>query len=162
MAYDFLTDYYGTLCMEEANKGKGRLSFGAVLIKDGKIIGRGRNRLTNSEERRLLSHVDYAIHAEQAAIVQALNSGIDPTDSELYVLGKILTGKNKGTLTTRNKKEFGCTKCPPTFIRFNITVNIPHIELGWLALTPEEAMLTGKNFVGKGTWSKFVRGEITI
>lgn len=152
--YDYLNDTYGKICLELAKQCKTDVGFGAVLVKNNEIIGTGRNRLATERDRKMLTHVDYAIHSEQAAIVDALNKGYDVTGCYVYVLGICLIGKNKGTLTTRTEPIFICSKCPHTFIRYNITVHIPHIN-GWLAISPNESLRIGKELSNKGYWKKF-------
>jgi len=168
MGYDFRKDRYGKECLRLAEVCTGKLGFGAVLVKDDEIIGRGRNRHPKPSERKLLTHVDYGIHAEQACVLDALRSAdcikrnkIIHTEvlhgSEIYVLGTVLLGPKKGKLTTRGKKIFICKKCPPSvLIPFDIPVNIPHIR-GWACLSPHEAMETAKENCGNGYWGKFTK-----
>jgi hypothetical protein len=156
--FDYRQDLIGRACLELAEECKTDVGFGAVLVKEGRIIGRGRNRRSTAEERARLSHVDYAIHAEQACILDAIDSGHDITGSEVYVLGIALKGKNKGALTIRYEPTFVCSKCPHTFVRFNIPVNIPW-KGGWFRLTPEEAMEVGTRLANKGFWKEFVNGD---
>src|SRR3990172_7363170 len=112
--FSYHDDPIGCVCLELAQKSRSKIGFGAVLIKDREIIGQGYNRLSTPWERRRLSHVDYAIHAEQACIIDALNHRRDVSGSEVYVVGMVLTGRNKGTLTVRSEKGYGCLKCPHT------------------------------------------------
>ena len=154
MRFDYRANDFGRACLAEATKSKSTIGFGAVLVKDGKIIGRGWNRHSVPKERRLLSHVDYAIHAEQACIADALLQNIDISDSAIYVLGIVLTGSRKDELTTRSHKVFICKKCPPTLLRFDIPVHIPHMN-GWVLLTPQQAERTAKKMCGNGYWKKF-------
>lgn len=157
MNFEYESDKYGRACLKEAQKSKGQIGFGAVLVKNGKIIGRGWNRHSISKERKLHSHVDYAIHAEQACIIEALENKVDITGCEIYVLGIVLLGHAKGKLTTRTKRVFVCKKCPPSvLIPYNISVNIPYIS-GWVKLNPEDAMKTATELCGKGYWEKFAK-----
>jgi hypothetical protein len=153
-------DFFAQTCLTLANNCKSNMAFGAVLVKNGwRIIGVGWNRLSNPEERKLLSHVDYAIHAEQAAIFDALQTHtVDYLDgAELYVFGVSKAKETRGKLNIRTGKPwFGCRKCPHSLIRFNISVNVPHYG-GWKKLSPHEAMVTGLKFAGKGNWSKFTK-----
>lgn len=168
MLHDYLNDRYGRECLRQARECRASLGFGAVLVKDGEIIGRGRNRRSTPEERRLLSHVDYGIHAEQGCVIDALrgagciNDGkiVDTTvlrGSEIYVLGIVLQGESKERLTTKEERVFICKKCPPSvLIPYDVPVNIPHIQ-GWVRLTPQEAMETAERLCGKGYWRKFAK-----
>lgn len=163
MFFNYHQNEIAQACLTEAEKSKAEVSFGAILVNpdENEIIGRGYNRLSTKTERKLLTHVDYAIHAEQACVVDALKNGFKKRELEelhllIYVMGIIKSGKHKGTLTVRKEKEFICRKCPPSVLfRFNITVCIPHIN-GWLRLTPEEASETGKAAADKGRWKKFL------
>lgn len=162
MLYDYSQDKYGVACLEQANLGKGRLGFGAVLVGDlGEILTSGRNRKAYDEDRGVLPDVDYAIHAEQDCVLQAIKKGYDVRGLTVYVLGTALSGRNKGALTTRTEETFGCRKCPKTFIQYDISIMIPMVT-GWKKLTPHQAMATGKEFHGNGTWAKFVNGEVAI
>jgi|GEM_PF-4721664 len=152
--FDYRNDPYGKACLEEAIKSKAKIGFGAILVKNEKIIGRGHNRLATKKERQLISHVDYAIHAEQACIVDALLKSENTQESEVYVIGVILLGPNKGRLTVREQKIFICAKCPHVLQRFNISVNVPCV-FGWAKLNPSEAMHTAKTVCGKGYWKNF-------
>ena len=159
---DYTKDKYGKACLEEAEKCKVKLGFGAILVKDEKIIGRGRNRLSTLVERKLIPNVDYAIHAEQAAIYDALSKKYDLEGSEVYVLGKVLRGKEKGKLTTRNgdrrRVPFICMKCPTVLKKYNISVNVPHVN-GWTKLSPETAERRARKICGNGYWKKFSGGK---
>ncbi len=140
--------------MREAVKSKADVGFGAVLVKNGRIIGRGWNRLSTFRERAMLTHVDYAIHAEQACVFDAMQKLIPLHGSRIYVLGIVRTGPQKGKLTTRRQKIFVCRDCPPSvLLRFNIPVYIPHVK-GWTRLSPEKAMETAKKFHKNGYWKK--------
>ncbi|MDA2935816.1 hypothetical protein MYX06_01155 [Patescibacteria group bacterium AH-259-L05] len=135
------------------------MGFGALLEKNGKIIGRGWNRRSTPQERKLLSHVDYKIDAEQACIADALLNNRDVRGSEVYVLGIVLRGAEKGKLSTRRGRVFICKRCPHTFIRFGIPVNIPRFD-GWVKLSPEMALKTAKivkKTYGRGYWQRFTQ-----
>jgi hypothetical protein len=155
--YDYKNDPYGKECLRLARKSKSIIGFGAVLVKDGEIIGRGWNRRSISDERAMLSHIDYAIHAEQACIIDAIKGGYDVVGCEVYVLGLVLRGPRKETMTIRTVPTFVCSKCPHTFIRFNTPVNIPYIH-GWYQFSPEMALEVGKQVANKGVWGQFVAG----
>lgn len=156
--FDYREDPFGAACLKESEKSKGDIGFGAVLVKNGRIIGRGWNRRAVPRERTLLTHVDYAIHAEQACIADALFHGEDIRGSEVYVLGEVRTGSRRGSLTIRPRKVFICKKCPPTLMRFRVPVNVPCVE-GWVQLTPEQAVRTAAKMCGKGYWKKFYKKE---
>lgn len=154
--YNYYNDKYAQICLEMAQQCKTDVGFGAVLVRsDGVILGRGRNRLATNMDRMFLTHVDYAIHAEQDAIVNAIRSTYSVYDTSVYVLGMCLTGKNKGKLTTRTEDIFVCRKCPHAFIKYNIKVFIPHVE-GWHSIEPYKALEIGNKLAQKGYWKEFV------
>lgn len=127
------------------------MKFGSVLVKDGKVIGRGWNRLSTKEDRALLSHVDYASHGEQSAIIDAIKKGFDPTNGTIYVLG--YGAKNK-KLSIRDGKFFTCRKCPHGMMKYNIKVMIPTPK-GWVKLSAEEALESAKEH--KGYWKRHIQ-----
>lgn len=155
MVYNYYTDKIGKECLFLAHKSKGKVGFGAILIKNRKIIGRGWNHQPQPEERGFLTHVDYAIHAEQSCVVDALRQGIEIKGSEIYVLGLVLRGSEKGKLTVRKQKVFICKKCSiSVLIKFDIPVNIPHVT-GWIKLSPQVALKTSEELCGDGYWNRF-------
>lgn len=158
--YDYLNDNIANLCLKYSENCKSDISFGAVLIKNNEILGYGWNRLSTKFERKVLTHVDYAIHAEQAALFNALlRFGKEKVkNSTIYVLGKVTKGTNKGKLTLRKKGEFLCSKCPNNFKKYNVNVNVPAVS-GWTTLTADEALITGKNIKGKFFWKNFIKGK---
>lgn len=155
---DYRKDRFGRQCLKEAVKSKSTIGFGAVFVKNGKIRGRGHNRRSTAAERKILSHIDYAVHAEQACIIDAIGRGVKVEGGEVYVLGIALAGLNKGTLTIRRKRVFVCKKCPHAFRRYGAIVNIPHIN-GWMKMSSHEAMATGKKLFGKGYWNNFLKNK---
>lgn len=155
MEYNYATDSIAETCLNLSLQCRTGVGFGAVLVKDGEIIGKGRNRRSSREDRKLLTHIDYAIHAEQDCIADAIRNGHDISGSEVYVIGQALSGKNRGRLTIRYEPIFVCRKCPHTFVRFNIPVNIPYYT-GWLKLSPDEAMKIGTQLADKGYWKQFL------
>ena len=152
--YDYLNDEYGKICLERAEQCKTDVGFGAVLVQHRRIIGTGRNRLATQADRNLIPRTDYCIHAEQDAIADALRHGYDVQDTQVYVLGICLHGKNKGNLTVRTEDIFICKKCPHVFIKYNITVNIPHVN-GWHPIEPHRALEIGRKLADKGYWKEF-------
>lgn len=157
--YDYYNDIYGIECLNLAHKCKSDMRFGAIFVKENKILGRGWNRLSTVEDRSKihLTHVDYAIHGEQACILDAIQGGYDVSNGNVYVLGYSNKLQTRGNLSTRESKSFTCKKCAQALIRYAITVFIPHIEQGWIPLTGEEAMESAKGHLGY--WTNFVNGK---
>lgn len=153
--YNYKKDTYGQICLAMAVKCNTDVGFGAVFVKNNEVQGIGRNRRATDRDRKLIPHTDYAIHAEQDAILNALDSGYSIEDGEIYVLGKCLSGKNKGMLTTRTERIFVCRKCPHVFLKYNISVNIPYIT-GWMNIPARESLEIGSKVAQRGYWGSFV------
>lgn len=149
---NYLKDRFGKICLELAHNSKGEMRFGSVLVKEDVIIGKGWNKRSTGEERAALTHVDYAIHAEQGAVYDALVNGFDVTGAVCYVLGY---SKSLDNLSVRDGKYFTCRKCPHTLIKYNIPVFIPTGKT-WAKLSPMEALESAKEHMGH--WTKFVKG----
>jgi hypothetical protein len=151
--HDFRSDPLGRLCLELAQEGKAAQCFGALIVKDGQVVARGRNRRSQpGENERLGGGVDYAIHAEQAAVLAALDAGIDLDGAELYVLGLRLRGDDRGALSVRASDadhQFSCRRCARTLERAGLPVNIP-LPSGWHRLAPEEALRSAEAFRAAG------------
>jgi hypothetical protein len=150
-------DWIGEACLKEAHRCKSEMRFGAVLVKRHRILGRGWNRRSTAEERAALSHVDYAIHAEQACVLDALSHGEVVEGGVVYVLGYSHHPKTRGWLTTRVSPAFSCTKCPHTLKRYDLTVAVGAEEGGWFFLDAEEAMASAKKHIGH--WKNFTQGK---
>lgn len=141
--FDYLADPYGAACLALAEQGKTKQCFGALLVRDGQVIGQGRNRRSEPGEFDLLGgDIDYATHAEQAAILDALRRGESLEGAELFVLGKVLQGPDKGKLSVRATDQdhaFSCVRCARTFSRHGVAVSIP-LPSGWHRLEPQECL----------------------
>lgn len=146
-------DRYAKECLRLASMSKGQMKFGAVLVKGTKIVGRGYNKRSTAEERKILSHVDYSTHAEQLSLINGLENIGDISGCRLYVTGYV---KKKGQkiFSLRHGKYFTCRKCPHSLIRYNIPVYVA-TEEGWVKLTPQEALKSAKQH--KGYWQKVVK-----
>ena len=156
--YNYEIDRYGKVCLQFAKQCKTDVGFGAVFVKNNQILGMGRNRWATDEDRKSIPRTDYAIHAEQSAILDAIKKGYDVPNGHVYVLGICLQGKNKGSLTTRTERIFVCSKCPHVFLKYNISVHIPHIS-GWMKISAQESLEIGNRVANKGYWGNFVSGE---
>ncbi len=154
MGFDYRNDPYGRECLELARQSQADVAFGAELIKDGRVIGRGYTRRATSLDRKFLAGVAYYICAERAAIVDALQRGKAVHGGEIYVLGVVQHGRKKGRLTARRSRVFHCRACPPSFQRFGISVHIPLFS-GWSRMSPEEVVESVRKHHRKGHWRRF-------
>lgn len=150
--YDYARDRFGKACIGEAKLSKSNIGFGAVLVKNNRIIGRGRNTLPTKQERTVLNYIDYAIHAEQQCVVDALLKGKNISGAEIYVVGVIMRGPKKGTIAFQS--SFVCRNCPPSvLLRFKLSVHIPTSH-GWKKVSPATAAKSSKKFHGTGHWKR--------
>ncbi len=141
----FADDEIGRMCIELAAKSQTKQNFGAVLIAHDEVIGTGRNHRSTPEERAALFGIDYAVHAEEAAL---LDSGLATNpDQTLYVIGRINSGKDKGALNIRTTKNLGytCLRCAKKLVVFDTTVAVPTLE-GWRHISPEGATQEARDF----------------
>jgi hypothetical protein len=149
MRYDYTADHLGSVCLELASASRAATGFGAVLLRDATTLGSGRNRRSLPGENELLGGgVDYATHAEQSAILDALSRGLDPSGADLYVLGIVNRGPNSGHLSVRATDDdvaFSCVRCAKTMLKFDINVLIP-LPSGWFKLSARYALDTATEF----------------
>lgn len=75
-----MKSYFIDAAIEEANRSRQNHKHGAVLVKCGKVISSGHNKVTG----KLPSHM-YSIHAEMAAIKDS-NERCGLVDTHLYVV----------------------------------------------------------------------------
>lgn len=151
---DYLRDEIGKICLHLARQSKAKAGFGAVLFNaNGKVMGRGRNRRSRTGEYELLGGgVDYAVHAEQAAVINALQNGFEVAGAKLYVIGRVMRGEKKGFLSVRpsaKDKYFSCVRCAKMMEEFSINVFIPMPD-GWQKLSPQGALATAQELREKG------------
>lgn len=141
--HDYRNDTFGMLALNAAADGKASTVFGAVLVTDTHPPVTARNRRSEHGENDLLGGgVDYAIHAEQAAIAAALRAGIDPRDATIYVLGRVNRGPRAGRLSVRGSdddRQFSCPRCARTMQRFGVNVAIP-LPSGWYTMSADSAL----------------------
>lgn len=156
---DYSKDPAGMKCLALARESKAKVGFGAVLVapKQG-VIGKGRNRRSQKGENELLGGgVDYATHAEQAAVIDAMQNGFDVSGSGLFVIGMVHKGPQKGYLSirpSRNDNYFSCVRCAKMFCKFNILVFIP-MATGWHLLSAERALETARELKETGRKLEF-------
>ena len=126
---------------EEAMKSTCKKSKrGAIIVKDGKILGRGYNKVTLDEvcnpcirERindNSRAELCSAVHAEQMAILEALGKGESLRGSRMYHI-KVANGEKKPS------GEPSCTVCSRIIYELGIEFVLWHKE-GYAVYTPEE------------------------
>jgi len=147
-------------CWVFAKNSKGEIRFGAFLEKYGRIIGFGWNRQSTPKDRNLSlkifgQKVDYCIHAEEMALINAVLKKINPNGSVLYVAGFL-----KDESPIRKKKAFFiCPRCAKrVLLPFNISVRVPTLS-GWQELSPEEAYQISLKFQNSGFWQKIAKNS---
>ena len=148
---DYKKDTYGKECLNLAAMSKSNMKFGAIVVRDAQIIGKGWNRLATKEDRGIIPHVDYCIHSEQAAILDAILRDEPLINAKVYVLGY---GARNGILSTREGKYFTCKRCSKSLVKFDLPVMIP-TPTGWVELSPEEATESAKYH--KGYWQEHIK-----
>lgn len=132
---------YLSLAIEEAKKSTCKKSQrGVVIVKDGKIIGSGYNKVTYEklcnpcirEEIHDNGRVELcaAIHAEQMAIIDACNKGNSVKRGTIYH-AKIKNGEEK----TCN--DLSCTVCSRMIFEAGMEF-VLHEDRGFVIYEPEE------------------------
>jgi tRNA(Arg) A34 adenosine deaminase TadA len=155
--FDFYDDKFGKRCINLTYDGGADVVFGALFVKNNRVYGKGRNRLAVDSDRLFgIPHIDYCVHAEQAATIEAMKKGIHPQGGEIYVIGR---SRKNNDLTIRNGEPcFVCKRCSKMLKQWNIPVNIPH-HTGWYKMTPEHAILSAEKYHNNGFWAKFAEGK---
>jgi len=137
-------------CIRLAQLSRGEERYGSLLVRDGKIIGRGYNRAIVHRtfpklERKI--YQGYANHAEIEALNDALMKKRGVKNAEIFVGGYF---PQKDDLLFLHK-EFTCVRCVPILASYNITkINVPTLH-GWVSKSMEEAMDEAKAYLG-GTY----------
>jgi len=144
-------------CLELAAQSDCELmKFGAQLIKDGQVIGRGYNkkihpavaRFQCCEYRRNIrprgqAELCEAAHAEQRALRDAVRNGYDPAGSSLIICGMGPTGE----IWIREEAQFSCTICSRLLCLFEINEIVVQVKSGhpsgwdFASLSIEEALV---------------------
>ncbi|MBI2259004.1 MAG: nucleoside deaminase [Flavobacteriia bacterium] len=138
------------LSIENVDKNIGG-PFGAVVVKDGKIIARGSNQVTSSN--------DPTAHAEVVAIREAckeLNS-FQLDDCEIYTscepcpmcLGAIYWARPKKVYYANTKKDAAEIDFDDQFIYEEIELNLNNRKLPFEQMLREEALIAFKNWKNK-------------
>ncbi|MDX1607776.1 MAG: hypothetical protein R3251_01000 [Candidatus Spechtbacterales bacterium] len=163
---NYLEDPVAVKCIDWALKSKAKVGFGAVLLdEEGKILGEGRNRRSIHGENDLLGGgVDYAVHAEQASVLEAIRRGHILPGSLLHVIGVIMKGPQKGFWSMRPSEEnnyFSCIRCAKMFVRLGINVAIP-LPSGWHVLSAEHALESARELKRSGRKLEFTKPPIEL
>lgn len=135
------TRRYMDLAAQEASKSTCKKSQrGAIIVKDGVIIGRGYNKATREElcnpcvreNIKDNSRVELcsAIHAEQMAIIDAVNGQKPLKGSRMYHV-KVKSGE------PRPSGKPSCTVCSRIICEAGIDFTLWH-EDGYVVYDPEE------------------------
>jgi hypothetical protein len=144
-------------CIHLAHQSKAEGErYGAVLIKNGEILGRGYNRGIAHAKFKLdrILKQGYANHAEVEAMNDALINGKDIRFAKIYVAGYF----NK-TKTLFFKKEFTCMRCIPYFEKYEIENIYVPIPSGWRERNIEDCKVDALQFKG-GTHDKRLKALI--
>ncbi len=159
MTYDYRRDRFGHLCLMQAQQSKAHAGFGAVLVSDNQIIAAARNRRSQPTDRLWLEDgIDYATHAEEAAIIAALEASHSMRNLQMYVLGMAQRGAEKGRLSVRASnadQQYSCQRCARRLVHFGIPIHIP-LPSGWLQLSPAEALSGAQAFRAAGRHRQFI------
>ena len=135
------TEYYMGLAAEEAKKSTCKKSRrGAIIVKNGKVIGKGYNKVTFEElcdpcireKIKDNSRVELcsAIHAEQMAIIDAANSGKTLKGAIMYHV-KIKNGE------TVPCGDLSCTVCSRILCEAGVEFVLLH-KNGYALYKPDE------------------------
>lgn len=161
VTFDYRRNPWGRACLRLAHNSRGSMRFGSVLVKAGRVIGWGFNHRPGKELRAWgkkfgMPHIDYAIHAEQMAILDALIKGHDVRGAKLYILGYSDVPGTRGNLSVRDGRFFTCKKCAKSLLKFEVSVWIPYLT-GWTLLSPDEAAQSAES--QQGYWTKFTKAK---
>jgi len=139
----FSDDKYA-LCLSLATaKSRSGQVYGAILEKNDRIIGLGRNSLVTKTGPKRVFRQGYANHAEGEAINNALLNLEDISGSILYVAGCFRDGQ---LLIYDKTPLFTCTKCVRLFEEYDLkSIKVPTIS-GWAELTIDNVINLAPNF----------------
>jgi hypothetical protein len=141
------------LCMGLASHSKSDGErYGSLLVKNGKILGRGYNRAIAHPYIHLerIIRMGYANHAEIEAMNDALMEGYNIKGADLYVAGYFpephtgFSGKNR--LLLKDGPWFTCVRCIPYMEEYGIRRIIVPTTRGWGELSIDEAASCAQRF----------------
>ncbi|HKC04675.1 MAG TPA: hypothetical protein VKC54_02285 [Patescibacteria group bacterium] len=145
-----LNDAFYQECISLAQLSKGDERYGSLLVKNGKIIGKGYNRAIvhrSFPKLKRIIYQGYANHAEIEALNDALMKKRGVKNAEIYVGGYF--PKENGLLFLHH--EFTCTKCVPILASYKVSkINVP-TPYGWISKNMDEALEEAGSYLG-GTY----------
>lgn len=128
------------LSVESVKNGGG--PFGAVVVKDGEIIGRGNNRVTQT--------YDPTAHAEVVAIREACKTlhSFQLEGCEIYTscepcpmcLGAIYWARPERVFFGNNQADAANIGFDDSFIYREIAISLPERKIPMIQILPEEAI----------------------
>lgn len=106
-------------CLEFAERSKSSVKFGCLAYSPNcpYYSGVGWNRIADKSDRKWgIPHIDYCVHAEQAAIINMMENGDSPDNAVLYI-----AGLKKGKII-KQKDGFVCMRCCKSLKKWDIEV----------------------------------------
>lgn len=153
-----LEDQYYIECIRLAELSKGDERYGSLLVKDGRIIGKGYNRAIvhpSFPKLKRIIYQGYANHAEIESLNDALMKKRGVKGAEIYVGG--FFPKKDNLLFLHD--EFTCRRCVPILAAYNISkINVPTLQ-GWVPKNMDEAMKEASAYLD-GTYKNRVASII--
>jgi hypothetical protein len=136
-------------CLQLSSEGGKRFGFGAILFdREGRLAGLGRNRQRSPSD--VFRMPGQGLHAEAAAINDALLNGNDPAGGTIYVAGYFKRG---GRLYLPEEPMFSCVYCPPIMEKYGISrLAVPVENAGysrWSFISLGEAATLAERFRGR-------------
>lgn len=145
------------MCILLASSSKSRvMKFGAVLVRDERILGSGINR--HIRENDIIRIGGYANHAEISAMNDALLKKEKLSGAVLYVAGHF----PDGGLYIPNVRIYTCKSCVKTLALYKVNfVAIPN-RGGWVYISVKEAEQMAKDINNETDCISEKRREITL
>jgi hypothetical protein len=144
-------------CMRFAAQSKGTERYGAIIIKDGRVLGGGFNRAIGHPAFRLERPIrqGMANHAEIEAICDVLiNAPSDLEGADVFVAGYF---PQLGRLFFQDK--YTCVRCPPHMQMQGLrSINLP-LPSGWIKKSLGDALSEAREFTN-GTHQKRLNATV--
>jgi|GEM_PF-1417752 deoxycytidylate deaminase len=106
---------------EVTQRSNFKLKCGAIIVKNNKVVSCGFAHYPTKKAKQL----EIVVHAEEAAIMQALNTRKETTGSDIYVL---LIRKNG---EVRYNNAYCCPICSRLLVQSNVANVIYPTPSGW-------------------------------